>query len=355
MNCNNSQGWIGCYSYKIIVYLILVFCTFNCIGNYPEPQIAFYFWKSNVELDQSDFHYLRKLNTRRIYVRFMDVVYSKSQNKSVPVAVLNIKSGFPPSVEIVPTVYITNEVLKRTESKHIPALSKNILSLIKDISRPLKQKIHEYQMDCDWTLSTRQKYFQLLKEIKNYTNPRNIQISATIRLHQIKYFKKTGVPPVHRGILMYYNIGDLTNPSTYNSIFNLNLAKQYLISIDEYPLDLDVIFPLFSWGVVIRREKPVLLINNIDKDDLNTDQKIRYIDGNRYQVKDEHYFHTNYLYKDDMIRLEEVSPEILIKGFQLVPKSVRRKLKYIAFFHIDKKIQRRYPHEILQRIIHSAD
>ncbi len=75
-------------------------------------------------------------------------------------------------------------------------------------------------------------------------------LSATIRLHQVKYFETTGVPPVKSGMLMFYNTGDLENPSEENSILNIETAELYLSGLEDYPMQLDIVLPLFSWAVV---------------------------------------------------------------------------------------------------------
>ena len=66
----------------------------------------------------------------------------------------------------------------------------------------------EIQLDCDWNSSTQKKYFNLIEEMKLYPTWENIVWSATIRLHQLKYPKQTGVPPVNKGVLMFYNMGN---------------------------------------------------------------------------------------------------------------------------------------------------
>ena len=54
------------------------------------------------------------------------------------------------------------------------------------------------QIDCDSTISTKEKYFNLLVFLSDYIDC----VSATIRLHQINYFRVTGVQTVNRGVLM---------------------------------------------------------------------------------------------------------------------------------------------------------
>ena len=92
--------------------------------------------------------------------------------------------------EVIPVVFITNKVLKSSIS--IPELGDKIINLIHQISETHFQKIHNIvHLDCDWTLSTREVYFELIEHME-----KSIKVVPTIRLHQIKYKEKTGVPPV---------------------------------------------------------------------------------------------------------------------------------------------------------------
>ncbi|MGG2305049.1 hypothetical protein ACE4Z6_26875, partial [Salmonella enterica] len=93
------------------------------------------------------------------------------------------------------------------------------------------------QIDCDWTLGTKEKYFSLLKRIKERMA---LPLSCTIRLHQVKYQAKTGVPPVDRGMLMYYNMGHVEGATETNSIYDPANADKYVSYVKDYPLPLDV-------------------------------------------------------------------------------------------------------------------
>ena len=127
----------------------------------------------------------------------------------------------------------------------------------------------EIQLDCDWTKTTREKYFNLIEQMKQLTEINKIEITTTIRLHQVKFFNKTGVPPIKRGMLMFYNMSDVSDNRTRNSIYDEGLAKKYLINFDKYPLDLDVVLPAFSWSCWFRNGKLKNLINNIKAKDLD--------------------------------------------------------------------------------------
>ncbi|MBK8703650.1 MAG: hypothetical protein IPN33_08475 [Saprospiraceae bacterium] len=126
-------------------------------------------------------------------------------------------------------------------------------------------RILEIQIDCDWTEKTRDSYFYLLKKMREQLEPGNCALSATIRLHQVRYFKKTGAPPVDRGMLMFYNMGDVESWEEPNSILNIKKGEPYLDGAARYPLPLDVALPAFGWGVLFREGRMIRLIYPIDE------------------------------------------------------------------------------------------
>lgn len=119
---------------------------------------------------------------------------------------------------------------------------------------------------------TKNNYFLLLKELKNNLNK---NISSTIRLHQIKYFNKTGVPPVDYGVLMYYNMSSLGDFNTKNYILDNNEAKKYHYNFENYPLKLKLALPLYSQAVQFRDKKAINLFENVEQIDFNEEFEIR--------------------------------------------------------------------------------
>lgn len=106
------------------------------------------------------------------------------------------------------------------------------------------KSVKEVQFDCDWTESTRDKYFAFLEECNRLFEEK--LVSSTIRLYQYKYPEKAGIPPVKRGMLMCYNAGDVRDPKGGNSIFELDEVMKYLED-GEYKLPLDYALPIFEW------------------------------------------------------------------------------------------------------------
>ena len=82
-------------------------------------------------------------------------------------------------------------------------LAKKTFDFIAQINSKNKISCQEIQIDCDWTKSTKDKYFYLLKKIKELSKK---EISCTLRLYPYKYPEIMGVPPVDKAMLMCYNL-----------------------------------------------------------------------------------------------------------------------------------------------------
>jgi hypothetical protein len=281
----------------------------------------------------------------------MDLVWDEDKQFAIPTAQLQIRRPLPTEIPIVPVLFITNEVFEKTPSEQIENIAERIAERISDKIYNVDGEppiIKELQIDCDWTVATKDKYFSFL-EILNTSF--SFPISATIRLHQVKFFEKTGVPPVKRGMLMFYNMGDLSDAKTQNSILDLETAKSYMVNFDKYPLPLDVALPLFEWGVVRRDGKVVNLLSALTINDLEDVLTYEKIDTNLYRVKESSYLKSYYCYEGDEIRLESASPEQLKAAAQLLAKYLKNEERKICFYHLDKDILQRFTPEILEDIL----
>ncbi|MFT5164839.1 MAG: hypothetical protein ACI8P3_000062 [Saprospiraceae bacterium] len=310
---------------------------------------AFYHWKNSLDLSTAEFNYLSALQIKKLYIRFFDVDWKDSN--AVPLSVLECKSNIPDSIEIVPTVFITNQTMLNITEQQIPALGEKILRKVNQLVGSFKNNaIREIQFDCDWSPKSQDKYFQLLLFLRTQLATQNQKISATIRLHQVKYFERTGVPDVDRGVLMFYNMTDIDDPDTENSILNISVAKQYLFNFDAYPLALDLALPIFKWGIVFQEDKFIKIINNLDQNDLRDTTHFSKIDENRFEIIKSTYLKGYYLYKKDQIRLEKTTIGNLQKAADLLSPMISNKDLNIIFYHLDSTLIADYPNEVLKDI-----
>lgn len=315
-----------------------------------KPDIAFYHWKSTLSLTEEEENLLLNNKKSPLYIRLLDLVWDEERMIPIPTAQLQIKNPLPEGILINPVVYITNEVFEKIPDDAIETIAEKLAERISDKLYNTdggSPTIESLQIDCDWTLGTKDKYFKFLEALNSsFTFP----LSATIRLHQIKYFEKTGVPPVKRGMLMFYNMGDLNDPATQNSILDLETAKTYMVNFDKYPLGLDVALPLFQWGVILRDGKVVHLSNALTESDLGDSLTYQRIDENKYKVIESSYLKSYYCYEGDEIRIESATLTQLKEAVGLLSAHLKNKKRRVCFYHLDNEIINRFPASALKEL-----
>ena len=338
--------------YKLLMRFTLALClllVLACQQKKVQIKPAFYHWKSKLSLQVTERQYLDQLSAQKLYLRFFDLDWNAQQAAPIPVATLQINPQQLTGLNLVPTIFITNRTLIHLASDQLEPLVDKMIKKLQQMLQEIPQhSIEEIQIDCDWTLKTKNKYFDLLESLQ--LRLKDIPFSATIRLHQIKYFQKTGVPPVSRGMLMFYNMGDLDNPQAKNTILDLDIAQKYLANLDQYPLALDIAFPIFSWGVLHRDGKMIQLINALSTEQLNDSKRFLKLDENHFKVLTSTYLNTYYLYQEDLIRIEQVSPKLLLQAAELLAAHTTSINRSISFYHLDTTIIKHYPYETLEAV-----
>lgn len=326
----------------------------------PEPAPpSFYHWKTHFQITPYEHRYLDSLGVEKIFAKFFDVDWDATASVPVPLAMVEMDTTSLVGLEIVPTIFITNRTLINLPMQEVDSLARRILQKISQLAT---EQPKEIQFDCDWTSQTRDKYFALLDAARrsasasftfsNHHPP--LKISATIRLHQLKYPNETGVPPVDRGMLMCYNMGDLEEWATENSILDSKVAASYLpeASTVNYPLPLDVALPIFRWGVLFRDGEMIKLFNNLSASDLQDSARFLKTAANRYEVVRNTYLYAHYLYAGDQIRLEAADPASVSRMARLLNNKVSVPHKFtIAFYHLDSTDLRFFPKETIMTIL----
>lgn len=355
----------GHFSYVAILIGALLINSCQYHDSKGEVQAAFYHWKTHLKLTKEERAAIDSLGVQKLYVKFFDIDWDASLKSPIPLAEVQIDTTYLYGLEIVPTVFITNRTFLNVEFKEVENLAKKVLKKLVIGSQQLT--VNEFQMDCDWTLRTREKYFHFLKALSSETLDfelifTNKKISTTIRLHQVKYPEQTGVPPVDRGMLMAYNVGEVDEWETENSILDLATLKSYLSTESDYLLPLDVALPIFQWGIVFRGNlvdesdfELSYLINDLGPKDLDDTSRFSKLGPNRFEVRKNTYLEGYYLYEKDKIRLESISPELLeASGDELSEFLNRKKDKgpaTLSFYHLDTSTLKVFDHEKLEKVL----
>lgn len=227
-------------SFTLCVSLLLALA---CNGSKEcETKRSMYYWQTTFNIDSTKADFIRKHGIQQLYVRYFDVIH---QGANVPDATILMDSAVECPVPIVPVVYIMNDCMRHPDYNLAEKLAKRILQMSETHHVPV---IREVQVDCDWTKSTRESFFRFLEELRDTLHNRDIQLSVTIRLHQLSQ----PAPPADRGILMVYNTGDLTHIDVEKPILDINDVKPYLRYLGNYGLPLVTALPIYRWNLVFR-------------------------------------------------------------------------------------------------------
>lgn len=303
-------------------------------SNESESKISFYHWKANAKFTPTIENALKQSETQNIYLHYfdIDVVNDDFETDGLyPVYVLKEVDKAYKAYEIIPTVFITNKTFQ--QELNIENLAQRTSKLIHEISmHHFEKELLEIQIDCDWSASTRESYFQFLELLK-----KDFEVSTTIRLHQIKYAKETGVPPVSKGVLMLYNMGDLKD-FEQNSIISAEITSQYITDKTRYPLTLDIALPLFSQTVLQNLQGEYRLINTTERSLLESNKKhFTQESENVFHVKKDTLYHGYYLSEGYKLKIEESSEEEIIQSYSCL-KNSNIKIDGVIFYHLDDPI-----------------
>jgi hypothetical protein len=342
------------YKYKVfitVVWLLFIVLPFSCKEEKKDKRSierCFYYWKSVFKITGYEQEQLNSLGVKTIYVKFFDVDWNEAANAPVPVAKLQAGNQMNYYLKIIPTVFITNECIQKIDTLQVKQLAVQINTLITGIVKANHFITEEIQIDCDWSAATRNNYFLLLKNIRQLNR---LPLSATIRLHQIKFFSSTGVPPVDRGLLMCYNMGNLKNIATQNSILEVEELKKYTGNLSSYPLPLDVALPLFNWKVLFRNNVYKGLIQNL-ADTVFTNAFISKT-GNRYELLKDTLLQGYDLKKGDIIRNEQSNYSDIIAAAQTINKRLKNTTLKLSLYHLDEVLLKKYSTNELEAIYNS--
>lgn len=295
---------------------------------------AFYYWKTNFRMGSFEQDMLRQTQSSTLYIRLFDVDWDQQQAQPLPVGIINTEAVRDSTLTCIPAVFITQRCLYRLKEEDLPGLASSITGLMGTLCRSLCINPPEIQIDCDWTRQTADRYFKLLQLIKAQAFAHDKKMSCTIRMHQVKYTASSGIPPVDRGMLMIYNMGNLKKYGPDNSILDLKDAKDYMKDIKQYPIPLDVALPLYRWAVLFTRGNFAGIANNVSEEDFKPEELARTKTG-LYRVQKT----TRAGYYDfkagTEIRFEHPATPVLADIAGYIAPRMNDTAFRVAFFHLD--------------------
>lgn len=324
---------------SLFVTLLCVLVLHSACDHRRSHSVDFYYWKSHYEVGPTESDYFNQLGSQRLFLRLFDV--DLEDGKAFPMGQIQSfhQEKLPAQdIEVIPVVFITNRTfLTYANDDEVSKLAANVFSGIEHFMQAAEVTFSEIQIDCDWTERIRDAYFRFLKKL---TEQSKCTVSCTLRLHQIRDRKKTGVPPVERGSLMCYATSSPLEGMTRNSILDMELLKAYTSNINEYPLPFDVILPIYSWGIVTNHLGKVKLINGLTEADLQTPM-YENVGDNTYVVKEDGFCQGLYINSGFKIKIEAITPELLLEAKDYLDHTIKRDFRWV-YFHLSQGFLTRF-------------
>ncbi|WP_143715686.1 hypothetical protein [Pedobacter heparinus] len=307
---------------------LTIYCS-SCKNNDQAPT-AFYYWKQNFALGTKQVQLLKNAGCNKLYIRFFDIKWDTKNNRPYPEAIVNF-NGLTPAQNITPVIFITNQTFEKLDKDSINSLAIKSLALIERLTKNQHIAYQAIQVDCDWTMRSKESYFSFLSTLKAISKKK---LEATIRLHQVKYQFKTGIPPVDRGILMFYNMGKLSpDPAAPNSIYNPGDAATYISSLPRYLLPLDIALPVFSWSLQIRDGKIIQVYGKIGSAELSNTAKFTPAGKMVYRAASSFFTGGIYIKTGDIFKLEQTDKNTLDQAAQQLSAHLNKKHKRTIIYY----------------------
>jgi hypothetical protein len=334
-----------CYGY---LFVLLISCA--CRKEPTDiPDRALYYWKHEYRITPFEDSTIQSLGIKKIYVKFFDVTETDHGIAPITDIAFDPASLKNTASEIIPVVFITQSAILNTNDSKIRRLASQIYAKITRMAYVAGIHFREIQIDCDWASHSRDKFFSVIENMKPLLGKKDVRISCTIHLHQIKYKDQSGIPPCDRGMLMFYNMTDWRKENTKNSIFDAQEAEKYLPYIKDYPMKLDVALPIFRWAIAYRDHNFLAILGGADNDSFS--DKIFFTpQGSRYLVLRDTFAFGAALKAGDIIRVESCDVKTIAEYSKRISKLLPDEHRSFALYHLDSSVLSHYSHDDLESL-----
>jgi hypothetical protein len=243
-------------------------------------------------------------------------------------------------------------VFLRIAYADVESLADHVQAKVSRMAEAQDLDFEQLQLDCDWSDGSRRNYFHFVELLNRKLKAEHKIVSATIRLHQVKYAERTGIPPVSRGMLMFYNFGPIQADTPRSSIFNAEDAGRYASYIARYPLTLDLALPAFSWSVHSRERRVIELLEHVIEADVSAFDGFLNVSPNHYVASRSFFFHGRYFIEGDALLMETTTPDITNQAALVAQRGAGRHKRYgtVALFDLDDNQAKSYTGDDVERI-----
>lgn len=304
---------------------------------------SFYYWQLE-HTPPLPMAQLEAMDAQHFYIKLMDIEWSIKENLPIPKASLQLTPNLKPLFEkkFTPCFYIQNEVFLNADSATSADFAQKIfdvfthkinqiVSTYKLDNNAVVTAVQEVQIDCDWTAKSKDQYFYFLSQLKKQLS--RTTLSVTLRLYPYKYPQLMGIPPADKAILMCYNMDNIKQFKTNNSIYDIDVLKQYITQPNTYPIAIEAALPIYGWYVWFRNQQYKGILYAPEFKQLTTSAMPNM--PHHYLVTQESASTDRLFRYGDVLRLEQPDTTALIEGALWLRKQIPE-LRNIHYFYIEK-------------------
>lgn len=347
----------------LLVFIAGMVAAFFAWSKKSKPgyvRVGAYYWRTQLQAEAASVSWMKLIGGERIYLRLFDVDWHPIHT-SAPLGEIRYNRyeesdrAFVKTWgnQTVPVVFLTNRLFIHLAPSEIGPLADKVLAKIKSTcylqdwsDTTALFPYQELQFDCDWTASTRDKYFRFLEIMRNKTG---VVISATLRLSQVRDRLVMGVPPVDRLMLMAYNLEPVQETEVDNSILNTDLMGNYLKKLKPYPIPVDLALPMFQWAAVFTDTR----FKGIIREPKPENWTFASPEGRSgwYQVQQDTVIGRLLIRKGDRIRLEVPELSQLKDAARIARAILTKDTLNLVFFHLSPACLNRFPHDKIREVV----
>jgi hypothetical protein len=340
---------------SVIILCLFIFCQSDKERTLEE-QNSFCYWKTTLSF--SDIELFKQTSANHLYVRYFDVGWDANAKEPKPIETLQVYFHSFPCKLITPCVFFKNRVFQVCSKEQLDTLARRVKNRIIQVDMAIAGVINKYQkhlpdstvhpymnysdilIDCDWTEKTKDNFFYFVQQLRKEIS--NKKLTTTLRLWQYKNQQMAGIPPVERVLLMCYHVQAADNHAVENSIASMDEIRKYIEGVN-YPLNIDIALPIFSWGVIFRGQDFKGIIKDARLEDYIDNPHYERISENRFKLNEEVVIGDFFARPGDEIRIEMLSKdELKALADYLISHVKTDKYSRITFFSWEDSYVKNY-------------
>ena len=154
----------------VLLAVVAVAVVFVPKPGVERSQPAVYYWRTVFKLDSVERDFLAHHGVEKIYLRYFDVVVNPD-GRVMPNATIKFLDSVPDGVKVVPTVFIVENCLRNNLDDFAKPLVDRVVQMCETNDLPTPR---ELQIDCDWTKTSLDRYYQFLELVRKQTDNRKM-------------------------------------------------------------------------------------------------------------------------------------------------------------------------------------